>query len=188
MNGIGTQMEVDTGAAVSIASQDLFQQLSSNDKRVHLEPTVVKLKSYSGHELQVLGECRVHVDYQGQSKDLPLLIVKGHGPNLMGRNWLSHLRLDWNSIQQIKETEKSVESLVSKYREVFKEGLGKLKGVTARIHIEAHATPIFLQSSTSALLPTNKGRRGVGQTRTGWNNSTDAVFRLGLTDSTSYET
>ena len=95
MNGIGTQMEVDTEAVVS--------QPFSNDKRVYLEPTVVKLKSYSGHELQVLGECTVHVDYQGQSKDLPLLIDEGHGPNLLGRNWLSHLRLDWNSIQQIKK-------------------------------------------------------------------------------------
>ena len=46
----------------------------------------------------------------------------------------------------MKEAEKSVESLVSEYKEVFKEGLGRLKGVTARIHIEAHATPIFCRA------------------------------------------
>ena len=53
---------------------------------------------------------------------------------------------NWNSIQQIKEAEKSVESLVSEYKEVLKEGLCRLKGVTARIHIEAHATQIFCRA------------------------------------------
>ena len=36
--------------------------------------------------------CTVRVDYQGQTGEMLLLIVKGSGPTLLGRDWLSCFR------------------------------------------------------------------------------------------------
>ena len=40
----------------------------------------------------LLGSCEVEVRYTGQTVRLPLVIVKGSGPALMGRDWLGHIR------------------------------------------------------------------------------------------------
>ena len=53
------------------------------------------LHSYSGESIPVVGLIRVSVKYEDQESLLPLLIVEGDGPSLLGRNWLSHLKINW---------------------------------------------------------------------------------------------
>ena len=36
----------------------------------------------------------VRVEHNGQVADLPLIVTKGTGPSLLGRNWLAALKLD----------------------------------------------------------------------------------------------
>jgi len=57
-------------------------------------PSQVKLCSYTGESITVVGSFNVNVVYKSQSIQLPLVIVKGLGPTLMGRNWFEVLRLD----------------------------------------------------------------------------------------------
>lgn len=40
----------------------------------------------------------VHVQYEDQVKDLPLLVVETEGPSLLGRNWLEKIHLNWAQI------------------------------------------------------------------------------------------
>ena len=40
----------------------------------------------------------VGVKYGDQTVTLPLLVIKGEGPSLLGRNWLDVLKLDWHEI------------------------------------------------------------------------------------------
>ena len=40
----------------------------------------------------------VQVVYQGQTAILPLVVVKGDGPTLLGRNWLTKIKLNWDKI------------------------------------------------------------------------------------------
>ena len=47
------------------------------------------LKSYSGHDIPVEGESTVHVRYNAQEAHLLVIITKGDGVALMGRDWLS---------------------------------------------------------------------------------------------------
>ena len=68
------QMEVDTGAAVLFASEETFRQLW---------PEEIK---YSGKSLPILGELEVSIAQGSQVKVLPLLVLKGKGPSLHGRN------------------------------------------------------------------------------------------------------
>ena len=45
-----------------------------------------------------MGVIDVLVNYQNREHVLPLLVIPG-GPNLLGRNWLREIRLNWRDIQ-----------------------------------------------------------------------------------------
>ena len=68
-----------------------------------LNTTEVRLCTYSKQPIQVVGSANVNLSYKGQTPDkLPLLIVQGSGPTLLGRNWLTYIKLDWNEIHQVQ--------------------------------------------------------------------------------------
>ncbi len=91
VNGTDLQMEVDTGAALSLISESTW---SAKFPTCSLQPTDVKLRTYSGDPLEVKGTLNVTVQYKSELAELPLLVVKGQGPSLLGRNWLSAIRLE----------------------------------------------------------------------------------------------
>lgn len=90
-------MEIDTGAAVSIISQELYDASFSH---LPLEGAKVKLKTYTGENIPVLGQFTARVAYDDQKVTLPLIVVQGAGPPLCGRNWLQTIRLDWKRIRR----------------------------------------------------------------------------------------
>ena len=49
---------------------------------------------------------------------MPLLVVSGSGPSLFGRNWLSEIRLDWGSINQIQD--RTLDEVLKNYSEPLK--------------------------------------------------------------------
>ena len=73
-----------------------------------------------------------------QSSKLPLIVKKGEGPSLLGRNWLSAIKLDWQQIIKV-EVNRTLQGVLS---EVFEE-LGTVQGVKGRIHVNPQASPIF---------------------------------------------
>ena len=79
-----------------------------------------------------------------QSSKLPLIVKKGEGPSLLGRNWLSAIKLDWQQIFKV-EVNRTLQGVLS---EVFKEELGSVQGVKARIHVNPQASPIFYKART----------------------------------------
>uniref|UniRef100_A0A1I8IVK4 CCHC-type domain-containing protein n=1 Tax=Macrostomum lignano TaxID=282301 RepID=A0A1I8IVK4_9PLAT len=96
IEGTPVRMEVDTGASVSLISSETFRsELREGPK---LEPANTKLRTYSGEPVPLLGKITVRVQAAGAAKELPLLVVEGSGSNLIGRDWLACLPLDWRSI------------------------------------------------------------------------------------------
>ena len=65
----------------------------------------------------------------------------GSGPSLLGRDWLSHVQLDWTQIDQVYNA--SLHSVLSRYPGVFQQGLGTLKGFKAKIYVEPDTLPRF---------------------------------------------
>ena len=110
-------------------------------------PTKVKLRTYTGESIPVLGVATVTVSHHNQSKMLELLVATGTGPNLIGRDWLHELKLDWATIHSV-QTESKVQSLLQKYSVVFSEEAGKLKGVEAKIAIDPTVSPKFCRACT----------------------------------------
>ena len=58
--------------------------------------TNTMLKTYTGQQIKVLGSINVNVTYQNQKRQLPLLVVSGDGPSLLGQGWLQQIKLDWS--------------------------------------------------------------------------------------------
>ena len=136
------EFEVDTGAAVSVISAETKNSVFP---RLPLSASRVVLKTYTGEAMSVLGEIpNLTVQYKDQCvKGLSLIVVKGPGPSLLGRNWLSHITLDWKSIHIIRQHQGSLKSLLTEFKDVFSEGLGTIDGFTATLHLSKDARPRF---------------------------------------------
>ena len=84
-------MEMDTDAAVSIASEET---------RTKLFPEEIWYWSWNLHmrkagAMTILGEITVQVKYSEQVHLLPLTVVVGKA--FWGSNWMYQIQLDWKS-------------------------------------------------------------------------------------------
>uniref|UniRef100_A0A1A7YSF0 Gypsy retrotransposon integrase-like protein 1 n=2 Tax=Iconisemion striatum TaxID=60296 RepID=A0A1A7YSF0_9TELE len=158
VNGKRVQFEIDTGCSLTVMNEKTFQDTWRSNKCPPIKPVKIKLETYTGEAVEVVGAAQVKVRYKTQRAKLPLLVVKGDGPTLLGRGWLEELKLSWEEIKarhqdskihhvsvekNKKHLDESLQSILSKHEEVFKEELGTLKGTKATIHVNEDATPRF---------------------------------------------
>ena len=101
IEGSDLNMELDTGASKSIMSEETYKSLCGRSKHLYivLEDTSVRLRTYTGESLNVLGLMTVKVKYNQQEAVLPLLVIKGNSPSLLGRDWLYKLRQEINTVR-----------------------------------------------------------------------------------------
>ena len=98
VNGKLLSMEIDTGAAVSIISEESKNRLFPD---AVLKKSYLRMQTYTGQRMTVQGYLEVEVRYGEQKKNLHLFVVTGTGPSLLGRSWLTHIRLDWATIAKL---------------------------------------------------------------------------------------
>ena len=55
INGVWVDMELDTGAAVTVITQDTYQKIAQRSHMEPPKPTDLPLKSYSGESIVVYG-------------------------------------------------------------------------------------------------------------------------------------
>ena len=96
--------------------------------------------TYTGESIKVLGSMLVNVCHSGQEKSLPLLVVSGDGTNLLGRNWLRQLKLDWTSVFCL-QSETELEKVLMDHKDVFNDELETLHGTTVKLHIDPKSVP-----------------------------------------------
>ena len=87
-------MELDTGASLTVINKTTYNHILQQSALPQLQPSQQVLKSYSGHSIQLLGHLDVPVRYGNTQLTLPVHVVANGGPNLMGRDWLSHFDVD----------------------------------------------------------------------------------------------
>ena len=134
-------MEVDTGAAVSVISEDTYVKLWP-EQRPQLQPSTTRLKTFMGEVVKVLGTICIPVAYDGQQHQLDLLVIPGSGPSLFGRNWLQHITLDWAQLHHVHLVEKW-QDVVDWHADHFKEELGFMKDAEAKLIIDTKVQPKF---------------------------------------------
>ena len=138
IDGISVAMELDTGASVSLISESQYRQLWGGRR---LSTSYIQLQTYSKEPLIVLGTIEVTVEYESQKVTLPLVVVKGGGPILFGRNWLRAIKLNWSNIHYTQST--GLQDVLRKYLDVFQKGLGTFKGPEVSLVVDPDATPRF---------------------------------------------
>ena len=135
-------MEIDTGSCNTLIGEDTYKSLQI---RPALKPSTIRLKTYTGDLIPVLGQFRTRVTYKGQTHgNLKVVVVQGSRTNLMGRDWLKIVKLDWKEVCAVDNV--SVEGLKRKYADVFEPGLGELKGVKLRLNIDRSVQPRFFRA------------------------------------------
>ena len=152
VNDVKTQMELDTGAAISVMTLGDFRRIFRKDPL--LTPTKIKLKTYTNEVITPLGQVQVSVETNGQTASLPLLILeKGSNP-IFGRDWLSTFKLAWKDIHSIctsasqAPSDQRIKALISDFSEVFSEGIGTVKGITGNLTLKEEAKPKFCKART----------------------------------------
>jgi len=94
----------------------------------------------------VSGEVLIPVKHQNQNHNLPAMVVKNPGPNLLGRDWLQVIKLNWNSIFNIQEGIPQLQKILDAHKDVFGEGLATLKGTEATIYVDPSIPPNFMNA------------------------------------------
>lgn len=97
--------------------------------------------------------------YGDQQAQVRLLIVKGTGPSLFGRDWLEVFIFNLKSMIQewigvngripekaLKMSTNVLQGLLVENDELFKPGLGTLKEVEVSIDIDQNASPKFVKA------------------------------------------
>lgn len=143
IHGTPIVMEVDTGASLSVISEATYVDLHRAGRAPPLVNSDVILRTYTGEEVKPKGSFVATVSYEGKEFQLPLLVVNGEGPALLGRNWLEEIRLNWPMIKKLTPVNGQLHKVIQSYPQLFQEGLGTLNGATAKIHVNPSATPVF---------------------------------------------
>jgi len=144
LNSTPVIMELDTGASISVLSEATYQQLASQGSFPSLQPSEVKLKSYTGQDIPVLGSASVEARYDTCVANVLMQVVDGDGPNLLGRDLLHKLGVNLGSFQlnAVEETT-ALNELLGKYESVFSEELGCMQGPPVHLHVDEKAKPKF---------------------------------------------
>ena len=141
INNIPVKMELDTGASRSILSSSTYQFINQKTDLPPLQHSNVQLRTYTGEAIRVLGTTIVSVNYNNQEVVLPIHVVQGAGPDLMGRDWLEHFKVT-NYLEQ------SLQSILDNHSTVFDNDLGCMKGVEIELQVKAEAKPKFMKPRT----------------------------------------
>lgn len=133
VNGQNIDMEIDTGASLSVINRETYESLRQGNENLVLKESKVVLHTYTGKRVSPLGILEVTVKYGNQTHPLPLLVLAGTGPNLCGRNWLENIHLDWSSIRRLGKV--NLEDVLKRYDHLFNEELGMLHGISKQRYI-----------------------------------------------------
>lgn len=103
-------MEVDSGAARSIISQNTFSKLKVA-RHIKFEEADTKLVTWTKEGLDVIGKATIPVRFKEQDFKLPILVVRNEGSTLLGRDWFKVLNINVTGLHSI---EQNAEVLIKK--------------------------------------------------------------------------
>lgn len=141
VSGVPVNFTIDTGCGVTLIDETIYKSRFSDTQ---LQTCSTTLRAFSGHEIETIGQFNADIEHNGQSvENLRVIVVKGSRPSLLGREWLSAIRLNWSEIicNVNPDTSNDVTRLLEKHSNVFASGFGKIKGHTATITLKSDAKP-----------------------------------------------
>ncbi|XP_058024057.1 uncharacterized protein K02A2.6-like, partial [Ahaetulla prasina] len=119
-------------ATVRHLGQDLIRQWKS------------KVQDYQGNRIPVRGVTSVHVEYGPYKKTLPITIVDGTLPSLLGLDWFRALGMGVTGIFRNEVNLK--DALMKEFGDVFRDCLGKYTGTPISFNLDPQVAPIRLKA------------------------------------------
>ncbi|KHJ42478.1 hypothetical protein D918_07400 [Trichuris suis] len=117
-------MEIDSGASSSIISEETFLRVLHGRPKLQRVSTV--LRTWSNKTVPVLGSITVSAARDSRSAKLKLLVARGSGPSLLGRNWNWSSSRPYNADgthEPIYFASRVLQPSEQKYAQVDREGL-----------------------------------------------------------------
>ncbi|XP_052747502.1 uncharacterized protein K02A2.6 isoform X1 [Bicyclus anynana] len=146
LEDIPVVLQVDTGASFSLVNEYTWKKIKYQNKQITLRPVSLTLRTWTNTPVILLGQTTLHVQYRNLKCNLNVIIAKGCGPNLLGRDWLNPLNITLN-INCISSSDLvNIDKTISKYSEIFEDELGTFTGDPVTIHLKPNATPRFLKA------------------------------------------
>ena len=118
---------------------------------IPLVDTSLQLRTYTGETVKPLGKCIVKVPSEKQEKRLPLYMVKGSGPVLVGREWLREITLNWRLLK-MDVCPRGLDRVLECHRTVYSDELGCLKDSKAKFTLKEGVHPRFWKPRPVALV------------------------------------
>ena len=152
VNDTIVKFEIDTGAEASLINRDTWEKCG-RFKLTHPRPLV----TYTGEAIRTIGEGKVKVcssPHGENACEATVFVVESNtSANLLGRDLLQKVQLDWNTVVPQKIATigtDSIQNICESFPVVFAEDLGMLKDYKAKLYLKENARPKFVKHRTIA--------------------------------------
>ncbi|XP_032069726.1 uncharacterized protein K02A2.6-like [Thamnophis elegans] len=136
-------MELDTGSATSIVSWSTIKRIVPQLSKRQLHDCNLTLRDYQGNLIPIIGTRKVRVQFKGFDGRLPLIIVDGRLPSLLGLDWFQSLGLQISGIHHLSAN--ALDCLVNEFPEVFDGNLGKYTGTPVSFNLDPSVQPVRMK-------------------------------------------
>lgn len=158
IDGCDYNFEVDTGSRVSACSEKFYK------KHLHMHSLIsrqgdLKKRAYNGSRIDYLGEIQVKVTFKKKVYGLTLLVVRGGGNPLLGRDFLNKvnpryaqemfgsieqdIKIEDKKVGNKNRVDSNVMQLVNKYETLFRDGIGCYKHSEVSFELKTVTVPVF---------------------------------------------
>ncbi|XP_058047757.1 uncharacterized protein K02A2.6-like, partial [Ahaetulla prasina] len=125
-------------------SWDTFAKALPRIAKRKLQTQRLRVHDYQGNRIPVRGTTSVRVEYGPHKKTLPITIVEGTLPSLLGLDWFRALGMGVTGIYRSDFNLK--DTLMNEFEDVFKDCLGKYKGTPISFNLDPQVAPIRLKA------------------------------------------
>lgn len=133
-------MEIDSGAAISAISEQLY--LDKFSKYV-IKPCKLVIIGYTGTRSRPLGYFTARVKYGSETKEIDFYVISNGGPALLGRDWLKSFGLSLVKVANVAVKTLEVKDLETEFKNLFDGHLGCYKYGTISLKLKKDFRPVF---------------------------------------------
>ena len=139
------EMVIDTGATTDILDEATYRNIHQNEG-TKLQPTTKRLFAYgSGSQLAILGKFDATITFNDKHKVTTIHVVQGNHGSLLSYKTAIDLGILDLHVSHVLDTVPVHEQLCHQYSGICN-GIGRLKGVEVKLHIDQSVPPVVQQA------------------------------------------
>lgn len=138
--GSPCEMKINMRSSVTIISWAVLKRAISHIQKRQLRHQQLKLCDYQGNRIPVVGSSKYWVQFGKYDKELPIIVVSGNLPRLLGLHWFEALGMGISGINSI--TSSRADYLLREFQDVFSADLGKYVGTSISFNLDPQIAPI----------------------------------------------